>query len=182
MARNVAVGAYFEVLRPVGTGDLDGIDAGTAAVLERLPPDGYVSAEYLEGRAAARRALEWARRNGILHKTTQDSTVMDSESVRFWLAQLNPPHMKKFSLKKGTRRTYADALGAFNSWLSGRKFPAARGAGKKALGAFQNVEELLRFCERSAGGPRAARRVAREYLACRPPGTPCPTPWCAVLR
>ena len=168
MVHNVAVSAYFEVLRPVGTGDLDGIDAGTAAVLERLPPDGYVSAAGLEGGCgseAAQRALEWARRNGILHKTARDGAVMDLESVRSWLAQLNPPQMKRFSLEKGTRRTYADALGAFNSWLSGRKFPAARGAGKKALGAFQNVEELLRFCERSAGGPRAARRVAREYLA-----------------
>ena len=162
------MGAYFEMLCPVRTNDLDKVDADAAAVLERLPQAGYVSAAKLEddcGRGVARRALEWACQNGILHKTIQDSAVMDLESVRFWLTQLNSPKMKRFRPNKGTRRAYADALEAFNSWLSGRRFPASRGAGRKALGAFQNVEEMLRFCEKSASGQRVARRVAREYLA-----------------
>ena len=162
------MGAYYEVLRPVGTNDLDKVDAGAAAVLKRLPPAGYVSAATLEeecGQGEALRALEWACKNGVLYKAVQDSRVMGLESVGFWLAQLNSPKMKRFHLKRGTKRAYADALEAFNSWLSGRRFPASRGAGRKALGEFQNVEELLRFCEKSAIGPRVARRVAREYLA-----------------
>ena len=160
--------AYFEVLRPVGTDDLDGADSEIAAVLRVLPSDGYVSAEYLEGRcgrAAARRALEWACRNGMLHKTTRDGAVMDFESVRFWLAQLNPPHMKRFNLEKGTKRTYADALGAFNAWLPGERFPA-RGTGRQpAHGTFSDVEELLGFCEDPRRGAPMARRVVRKYLA-----------------
>ena len=167
------MGAYFEVLRPVGTDDLDGADSETAAVLGVLPPDGYVSAAGLEGRCgreAARRALEWACKNGILHKAAQDSAVMDLESVRSWLSQLSLPRMKRFSMEKGTRRTYADALEAFNSWLPGERFPARRGGGgaggrKPAHGAFSDVEEMLGFCEDPGQGPPMARRVVRKYLA-----------------
>ena len=165
---NGAVGAYFEVLRPAGKNDLEAAGPDVAAVLERLPPDGYVSAEYLEarcGREATLRALEWACGCGILHKTIQDSDVMGLESVRFWLAQLNPPQMKRFNLEKGTKRTYADALEAFNRWLPGRKFPARNGVGKAERVGFSDVEELLRFCEDRENGIQTARRVAREYLA-----------------
>ncbi len=162
------MGAYFEVLRPVGKNDLDGAGPEVGAVLEGLPPGGYVSAEYLEGRCghdAARRTLEWACLHGILHKTIQDSDVMDHESVRFWLAQLDSPKMKNFRLEKGTKRTYADALEAFNRWLQGREFPA-RNSGKAAVRrTFQNVEELLRFCEDPENGAQVAKRVVREYLA-----------------
>ena len=162
------VGAYFEVLRPVGTDDLDGADPDVAAVLEWLPSGGYVSAEYLEGRCGrevARRALEWACGCGILHKTIQDSDVMDLESVRFWLAQLDLPKMKNFRLEKGTKRTYADALEAFNRWLPGREFTARIGGKAAVRRTFQNVEELLRFCEDPENGAPVARRVVREYLA-----------------
>ena len=162
------MGAYFEVLRSVSKNDLDGAGPEIAAVLEWLPPGGYVSAEYLEGRCGrevARRALEWACLHGILHKTIQDSDVMDHESVRFWLTQLDSPKMKNFRLEKGTKRTYADALEAFNRWLPGRKFPAGSGGKAAVRRTFQNVEELLRFCEDPENGAQVARRVVREYLA-----------------
>ena len=158
------VGAYFEVLRSVSKNDLDGAGSEIAAVLEWLPPGGYVSAEYLEGRCGrevARRALEWACGNGMLHKTIQDSDVMDHESVRFWLTQLDSPKMKNFKLEKGTKRTYADALEAFNRWLPGRKFPAGSGRKAAARRTFQNVEELLRFCEDPENGAQAAKRVVQ---------------------
>ena len=164
------MGAYFEVLRPVSKNDLDGAGPDIAAALQGLPPDGYVSAGELEGRCGSevtRRALEWACGCGILHKTIQDSDVMDLESVRFWLTQLNPPQMKRFNLEKGTKRTYADALEAFNRWLPGKKFPARRNgeSGRQAARVeFSDVEELLRFCEDRENGAQTAKRVAREYL------------------
>ena len=166
-----AAGAYFEVLRPMGKDDLDG-PPEIAAVLQRLPPGGYVSAGELEGccsHGAARRALEWACRNGMLHRIARDSGVMSHESVRFWLTQLNPSKMKNFNLEKGTKRTYADALEAFNRWLPGKKFPTGNGAQWGDEGAarmaFQNVEELLGFCYDPECGIRTARRVVREYLS-----------------
>ena len=162
------MGAYFEVLRPVSKNDLNRAGPEIAAALQGLPPGGYVSAGQLKGRCgqdAARRALEWACGNGILHKTIQDSDVMDHESVRFWLTQLDPQRMKNFRLEKGTKRTYADALEAFNRWLAGRKFPVGSGGKAAARRAFPNVEELLRFCEDPENGTQTAKRVVREYLA-----------------
>ena len=163
------MGAYFEVLRPIRTNDLEKVDTEIAAVLERLPQAGYVSAVNIEeehGRDVALRALEWACENGVLYKAVHDSRVMGLESVMFWLAQLNSPKMKRFHPKGGTRRAYVDALEAFNSWLSGRRFPASRSSEKREVfGKFQNVEDLLRFCEKSASGQHVARRVVREYLA-----------------
>ena len=152
------VGAYYEVLRPISNKDLDRAGPEIAAALQALPPGGYVSAGQLKGRHgqdAARRALEWACANDILHKTIQDSAVMDLESVRFWLTQLSSPRMKNFRLEKGTKRTYADALEAFNRWLPGREFPVkrdtGRGDGRQTIArrAFADVEDLLRFCEDS---------------------------------
>ena len=162
------MGAYFEVLRPVSKNDLNGVGSDIAAALQGLPPGGYVSAGQLEGRCghdAARRALEWACRHGILHKTIQDSDVMDHESVRFWLTQLDSPKMKNFRLEKGTKRTYADALEAFNRWLPGREFPARNGGKAAARRTFPNVDELLGFCEDPEHGTQMAKRVVREYLA-----------------
>ena len=95
---------------------------------------------------------------------------MDLESVRFWLTQLSSPKMKNFRLEKGTKRTYADALEAFNRWLSGREFPVkkdtGRGDGRQTIArrAFSDVEDLLRFCEDSEHGAPMAKRVVREYL------------------
>ena len=165
-----AVGAYFEVLRPMGKDGLDGTSPEIVAALQGLPPGGYISAGELEGRCGhdgARRALEWACRNGILHKTPQDSDVMDHESVRFWLTQLNPSRMKNFNLEKGTKRTYADSLEAFNRWLSGKRFPAGNGAQRSGgeHRTFQNVEDLLGVCYDPEHGTRTAKRVVREYLA-----------------
>ena len=164
------MGAYFEVLRPVSKNDLNRAGPEVGAALQGLPPGGYVSAGQLKGRYghdAARRALEWACKNGILHKTIQDSDVMDRESVRFWLTQLDSPKMKNFRLEKGTKRTYADALEAFNRWLAGRKFPVGSGGNGQdaARRTFPNVEELLRFCEDPEHGAQTAKRVVREYLA-----------------
>jgi len=157
------------VLRPADKNDLDGAGPKVAAVLKHLPPDGYVSAGELEescGRGATLRMLEWACESGILRKMMRDSDVMGLKSVRFWLAQLNPPQMKRFHLRKGTRRTYVDALEAFNRWLPGKRFPAVR-RGRRAARrvGFSDVEELLQFCEDPEQGSLMARRVARQYLA-----------------
>ena len=169
---NGAAGAYFEVLRPAGIGDLEEADRDIASVLERLPAAGYVTAGDLEGHCghdATRRALEWACGRGMLRKTVRDGALMGRESVRFWITQLNSPKTKNLALKKGTRRTYADALGAFNAWLRGRRFPARRdsGLGGRMAGsrAFQDVEDLLGFCMDSDDGVHAAKRAVREYLA-----------------
>ena len=168
-----AVGAYYEVLRPMSNKDLDRAGPEVAAALQALP-GGYVPAGQLEGRHgqdAARRALEWACANGMLHKMIQDSAVMGLESARFWLTQLSPPKMRNFRLGKGTRRTYADALEAFDRWLPGREFPvkkdAGRGDGRQTIArrAFADVEDLLGFCEDSEHGAPMARHVVREYLA-----------------
>ena len=164
------VDACFKVLRPVGRNDLDGAGPEIAASLEGLPPDGYVSAGQLEGRCghdAARRAPEWACKNGILHKAIQGSAVMDHESVRFWLAQLGSPKMKNFRLGKGTKRTYAGVLEAFNRWLPGRKSPV-RSSGSWQVAArreFSDVEDLLTFCGDPEHGAQTAKRVVREYLS-----------------
>ena len=169
---NGAAGAYFEVLRPAGICDLEEAGRDVASVLERLPAAGYVTAGDLEGRCGrevARRALEWACGRGMLRKAIQDGTLMGRESVRFWITQLNSPKTKNITLKKGTRRTYADALGAFSEWLQGRRFPARRdsGLGGRMAGsrAFQDVEDLLGFCMDSDDGVHAAKRVVREHLA-----------------
>ena len=169
---NGAAGAYFEVLRPAGIDDLEGAGRDIASVLERLPAAGYVTAGDLGGRCGrevARRALEWACGRGMLRKTVRDGALMGRESVRFWITQLNSPKTKNLALKNGTRRTYADALGAFNEWLQGRRFPARRDSG---LGgrmaesrAFQDVEDLLGSCMDSDDGIHAAKRAVREYLA-----------------
>ena len=100
-----AVGAYYEVLRPISNKDLDRAGPEVAAALQALP-GGYVPAGQLEGRHgqdAARRALEWACANGMLHKTIRDSAVMGLESARFWLTQLSQPKMRNFRLGKGPR-------------------------------------------------------------------------------
>ena len=163
------VDAYFEVLGPAGKNDLDGAGPDVAAVLKWLPPDGYVSAGELEGRCGhdgARRALECACGNGILHKMIQDSDVMDHESVRFWLTQFNPPKMKRFNLEKDTKRTYADSLEAFNRWLSGKRFPAGNGAQRSGgeRRTFQNVEDLLGVCYDPEHGTRTAKRGGKVVL------------------
>ena len=164
------VDARFEVLRPAGKDDLDGAGPEVAAALQGLPPDGYVSAGDLEGccgHDTALRALEWACKNGILRKAVQDSDVMDRESVRFWLTQLGSPKMKNFRLGKGTKRTYADALEAFNRWLPGRKFPVGSGGNGQdaARREFSDMEDLLRFCGDPEHGVQTAKRVVREHLA-----------------
>ena len=95
-------------MRPISNKDLGRAGPEIAAALQALPPGGYVFAGQLKGRHgqdAARRALEWACANDILHKTIQGSAVMDLESVRFWLTQLSSPKMKNFRLEKGTRVT-----------------------------------------------------------------------------
>ena len=169
---NDVVGAYYEMLRPIDKNDLDMVDPDIVAVLKELPPKGYVSVEQLvkHNHDTRRLALKWACANGIMHKTVQDSTVMDLQSVRFWLTQLNSQKMKNFRLEKGTKRTYTDALDAFNSWLSGREFPVRKdgGRGDKRIIShekFQDVEQLLRFCEHPDYGATMAKRVMREYLA-----------------
>ena len=74
---------------------------------------------------------------------------------------------RRFNREKGTKRTYADSLEAFNRWLSGKRFPAGNGAQRSGeeRRTFQNVEDLLGVCYDSEHGIRTAKRVVREYLA-----------------
>ena len=166
------VGTYYEMLRPINENDLNSVDTDMAVVLKGLPPKGYVSIEELGeySQDARRRALEWACVNGIMYKSIQNSTVMDLQSVRFWLTQLNSQKMKNFIFAKGTKRTYTDALESFNKWLSGREFPVRKDGGRDGMQSvsqekFLNVEHLLRFCEHPDYGATMAKRVMREYLA-----------------
>ena len=112
-----------------------------------------------------------------MRKTNSGDCMMKFESVRFWIAQLNSPSAKNIRIRKGTRQSYAAALGAFDEWLRGRKFPVVQdhaggggGEEKKAAAgsaeaSFSDVEDMLRFCQGSIHGARAAKRVVREYLA-----------------
>ena len=165
-------GAYYEMLRPISKNDLDRVDPDIAAVLKGLPPRGYVSVERLKGHGHDARllALKWACANGIMRKTAHNSTVMNLQSVRFWLTQFNSQKMKNLRLENGTKRTYANALEAFNRWLSGREFPVRKDRGrddKRTVSheKFPDVEHLLRFCEHPDYGTTMAKRVMSEYLA-----------------
>ena len=166
------VGTYYEILRPINENDLNRADTDIAVVLKGLPPNGYVSIEELGeySQDVRRLALKWACANGIMHKFIQNNTVIDLQSVRFWLTQLNSQKMKNFIFAKGTKRTYTDALESFNKWLPGREFPVRKDGGRDDKQAvshekFSNVEYLLRFCEHPDYGATMIKRVMREYLA-----------------
>ena len=86
--------------------------------------------------------------------------------MKFWLTQLNKPGFKNLASKDGTMRTYLGLVAKFDAWLPGRNFPARNGGNGQA-GAhmtFQNVEELLKYCDEFNYGPKTTQRVMREYL------------------
>ena len=162
----VPVGDYYEILRPATRDELDKAGPAVAAVLEGLPPRGYVSAAQLKGRARdVERALKWACDSGIARPTKLKGRAMEFESVRFWVSQLNSPKMKNVKLEQGTRYTYVDMLDSFDRWLRGTELPAGRGGVPGGPSrTFESVEELLRFCEDSDHGVRTAKRAVRQYL------------------
>ncbi len=165
------MGSCYKMLRPVNDDDLDKADPDVATILKKLPPEGHLDASRMEPRG--RDALAWACSRGIMRRTDSGDCMMRFESVKFWIAQLNSPGAKNIRIRRGTRQSYAAALGTFDEWLRGRKFPVTRdgagggGDGKagNAEASFSDVGEMLRFCQNSIHGARAAKRVVREYLA-----------------
>lgn len=156
-----AGGPYYEVLRPATGDDLKAAeDPDIAAILEALPSTGLVSADELNVEShIAERAIQWARSRGIMQETGVDGSVLNLESARFWICQLNRSKMKNVRRNGGTRRAYVEELESFNGWLQGAKFPAGHG------GPFSGVEELLRFCKGSRDGAQAARRAIKQYMS-----------------
>ncbi len=158
---------YYEVLRPANKNDLRAVSPEIAAALGKLPSGGYVSSDDL-----GERALAWACANGIMRRTRLNGRVLEFESVRFWVSQLNAPKARRVAAAKGTRQSYSAALDAFNEWLHGREYPVrenivvdGRMEGRNARRSFSDVEDLLRFCEGSDHGAITAGRVLKQYLA-----------------
>ncbi len=161
------VGVYYEMLRPANKNETRAAGPGIAAELNRLPSGGYVSSDDLN-----EEALAWACANGIMRRTSLGGRVMELETVRFWVSQLNAPKAKNVAATRGTRRSYSAALDAFNEWLSGREYPVrenivmdGRVEGRNVRRPFSDVEDLLRFCEGSDHGAITAGRVLKQYLA-----------------
>ena len=161
------MGVYYEVLRPATKGELGAAGPEIAAELKKLPSGGYVSSDDL-----GEEALVWAGANGILRRTSLGGRVLEFESVRFWVSQLNAPKAKNVAAAGGTRQSYSAALDAFNEWLYGREYPVrenmvvdGRMEGRNIRRSFSDVEDLLRFCEGSDHGAITAGRVLKQFLA-----------------
>ena len=158
---------YYSVLRPVTQADLD-TAPGMAEVLKMIPPNGTITFEQFRhlknGRAG--RGLAHACSIGVLKRVSPHERILGLDTVKFWLTQLNKPGFKNLASKDGTMRTYLGLVAKFDAWLPGRNFPARNGGNGQA-GAhmtFQNVEELLKYCDEPDYNPRTVKRVMREYL------------------
>lgn len=153
--------AYYEVLRPATGDELKAAeDPDIAAMLEALPPTGFVSADKLmKGRHISERAIAWACSRGIMQNTGLAGRVLDLESARFWISQLNQSKMKNVRGSGGTRRAYVKELESFNGWLRGARFPEEHGR------SFSDVEALLKFCGRAESGAQTARRAIKQYMS-----------------
>ena len=164
---------YYKILRSVEPEDLD-TSPGIAEVLRMIPSEGYVTLEHFNGtsKAKAKRGTKYARTHGILQIISPYDSVLNLDSVKFWLTQLNKSGHKNSISKYGTKKLYLHGLSKFNAWLPGRSFPSyetVMGGGQIIRQAitksFANVEEMLHYCMESDHGTKTAQRAVREYLA-----------------
>ena len=158
---------YYEILRPAGKNETRAAGPDIAAALGNLPSGGYVSSDDL-----GEEALAWACANGIMRQTRLGGKVLEFESVRFWVSQLNAPNARNVPATRGTRQSYSAALDAFNEWFQGREYPVresvvvdGRIEGRNTRRSFSDIEDLLRFCEGSDHGAITAGRVLKQFLA-----------------
>ena len=90
---------------------------------------------------------------------------MKLNSVQFWCTQFEEPGYKHTAPQHNTRTSYLGSLSKFDNWLRGRAFPSYDDAAPDGTISFENVEMLIKHCEKPANGPRIAQRVMREYAA-----------------
>ena len=164
---------YYKILRQVEPEDLD-TSPGIAEVLGMIPSDGYVTFEHFKGagKTKAKSGIQYARSHGIPQRISPYDSVLNLDSVKFWLTQLNESGHKNSISKYGTKKMYLHGLSKFNAWLSGRSFPSYETVmsgwqitRKAVTKSFANVEELMHYCMESDHSTKTAQRVMRECLA-----------------
>lgn len=165
--------SYFEMLRPVEPGDLDGYPK-IVDILKTTKPQECVTSEMFRhlGKDHAAHGLVRACSKGVLKRISPYEKILGLDSVKFWCTQFNKPGFKNTAPRSSTKRLYLGAVSKFDKWLSGRSFPSyktvvsdgqiERQAIKKS---FASVEELMHYCNESDHGTKTAQRVVREYLA-----------------
>ena len=157
---------HYEVLRPVEPADLD-THARFIKVLKAIPPGGYVTFEQFRRfeKNHAVGGLGHACLRGILKRVSPHERILKLNSVQFWCTQFEEPGYKHITPQHNTRASYLGSLSKFDNWLRGRAFPSYDDAAPDGTVSFENVERLLKYCEKPANGPRIAQRAMREYAA-----------------
>ena len=157
---------HYEVLRPVEPADLD-THARFVKVLKAIPPGGYVMFEQFRRfeKNHAVGGIGHACLRGILKRVSPHERILKLNSVQFWCTQFEEPGYKHTAPQHNTRTSYLGSLSKFDNWLRGRAFPSYDDAAPDGTISFENVEMLMKHCEKPANGPRIAQRVMREYAA-----------------
>ena len=164
---------YYRILRPVTRADLDA-PPSIAQILRMIPPDGQVTFGHFKdaGENRTQKGLMYACSHGILERILPHEKISELESVKFWCTQLNEPGYKNSRPRYNTRQIYLRGLSKFDAWLPGRTFPSyetvmndGQITRKAVTKSFENVEELLTYCNESNYGVKTAQRAVREYLA-----------------
>ena len=157
---------HYEVLRSVEQADLD-TQPNVIEVLKSIPPDGYVTFEqfrrFEKNHAAG--GLGHACLRGILKRVSPHERILKLNSVQFWCTQFDEPGYKHTAPQHNTRSSYLGSLSKFDNWLRGRAFPSYDDTAPDSTISFENVERLMKYCEKPANGPRVAQRAMREYTA-----------------
>ena len=139
-----------------------------------IPQDGYVTFDHFKqpGKPAPGAGLARARALEIIKRVSPYERIMNLDTVRFWLTQLNDPGHKHTDPRSSTKRLYLGALTKFDRWLAGRSFKLHKMvqldgeyARQPVPESFGNVEELLECAMKPSYGAPAAQRVIHEYLA-----------------
>ena len=144
---------HYEVLRPVTPADLHTCST-YAEILKSLPSHGYVTFEMFRhiDKTGSTRCMAYACSRGILKRISPHERILQLDSVKFWVTQLNKSGHKNSVSKHGTKPLYLQGLSRFDEWLPGRSFQsyetvlAGGQITKKAVTkSFANVEELLHY-------------------------------------
>ena len=157
---------HYEVLRPVEPADLD-THARFVKVLKAIPPDGYVTFEQFRRfeKNHAVGGIGHACLRGILRRASPYERILKLNSVQFWCTQFEEPGYKHITPQHNTRASYLGSLSKFDNWMRGRAFPSYDDVVPDGTVSFENVERLMKYCEKPANGPRVAQRAMHEYTA-----------------
>ena len=162
----------YKVLRPVEAADLD-MQHRLVEVLKAIPNDGYVKSGALMrfGKERSSKGLAHACARGILKRIPPHERILGLDSVKFWRTQINKPHHKNTTPRRGTRELYLGAASKFDEWMAGRTFPSRKAvivdglpARQEITMSFENIGDLLKYCRESDYGTGTAQRVMREYM------------------